>query len=37
MAIEVQRYPQKGDPIIPVEDEEVIVELQDEDPTAGGS
>ena len=24
MAIEVQRYPQKGDPIIPVEDEEVI-------------
>ena len=36
MAIEVQRYPQKGDPIIPVEDEEVIVELQDEDPTADG-
>jgi hypothetical protein len=36
MAIEVQRYPNKGNPLIPSEEEELIVEIPEEDPTAGG-
>ena len=36
MAIEAQRFPNKGNPLIPPEEEELIVELPEEDPTAGG-
>ena len=38
MAIEVQRYINrgKGTPLIPQEEEELIIELPEEDPTAGG-
>ena len=36
MAIEAQRYPQKGSPVIPPEEDELIIEVAEEDPTAGG-
>ena len=36
MAIEAQRFPNQGDSLFPQEEDELIVELPEEDPTAGG-
>mgnify|MGYP003640651602 FL=1 len=36
MAIEAQRFPNQGDPLLVEEEEELIVELPEEDLSAGG-